>query len=147
MSPAPAGKFSTSEPPGKPRNRHTNGVPLPVYKQRSPSQLRQAVPSGSRGWCWEALHSTSSLTEVFSEFMAAHSHIQGRALPRLFHWVPIMHSSPTLTCQDGLAWELCPKDFNLWVSGDLSKCGLEKTLESPLNSKEIQPVSPKSNQP
>ena len=28
----------------------------------------------------------------------------------------------------------------------LSNCGLEKTLESPLNCKEIQPVNPKGNQ-
>ena len=29
----------------------------------------------------------------------------------------------------------------------LSKCGLEKTLESPLDCKEIKPVNPKGNQP
>ena len=28
----------------------------------------------------------------------------------------------------------------------LSNCGLEKTLESPLDCKEIQPVNPKGNQ-
>jgi len=27
------------------------------------------------------------------------------------------------------------------------KCGVEKTLESPLESKEIKPVNPKENQP
>ena len=97
---------------------------------------------------WEALHPTSFSTEMFSEVMAAHSHVQHHALQRLVHWVPVTHSSPPLSCQkDGLVWELCPEDFNLWVSGDLSKCGLEKTLESPLNSKEIKPVNPKSNQP
>ena len=29
----------------------------------------------------------------------------------------------------------------------LSNCGLEKTVESPLDSKEIKPVNPKGNQP
>ena len=29
----------------------------------------------------------------------------------------------------------------------LLNCGLEKTLESPLDCKEIQPVNPKGNQP
>ena len=29
----------------------------------------------------------------------------------------------------------------------LSNCGLDKTLESPLDCKEIQPVNPKGNQP
>ena len=29
----------------------------------------------------------------------------------------------------------------------LSNCGAEKTLESPLDSKEIQPVNPKGSQP
>ena len=29
----------------------------------------------------------------------------------------------------------------------LLNCGVEKTLESPLDSKEIKPVSPKGNQP
>ena len=29
----------------------------------------------------------------------------------------------------------------------LLNCGLEKTLEGPLDSKEIKPVSPKGNQP
>ena len=29
----------------------------------------------------------------------------------------------------------------------LLKCGVEKTLESPLESKEIKPVNPKENQP
>ena len=29
----------------------------------------------------------------------------------------------------------------------LSKCGAEKTLENPLDSKEVKPVNPKGNQP
>ena len=29
----------------------------------------------------------------------------------------------------------------------LSNCGAEKTIESPLDSKEIKPVNPKGNQP
>ena len=114
----------------------------------APCSFSRLSPPGHVDGVWEALHSTPFLTQVFSEFMAAHSHVQRRALQRLVYWVPITHSSPPLPCQkDGLVWELHPKDFNLWVSGDLSKCGLEKTLESPLNSKEIQPANPKSNQP
>ena len=29
----------------------------------------------------------------------------------------------------------------------LSNCGVEKTLENPLDSKEIKPINPKGNQP
>ena len=63
-----------------------------------------------------------------------------------------MHQSPPSQSYDFSSnhvwmWELDYKESWAWKSWCCRTMLLEKTLENPLDSKEIQPVNPKENQP
>ena len=63
-------------------------------------------------------------------------------LPTKVHLVKAM----VFSCTHGQMWELDHKESWAWKKWCIQAVVLEKTLESPLDCKEIQPVNPKGNQ-
>ena len=63
------------------------------------------------------------------------------------YWQKSVQSTYSFSCSHARMWELNHKEGWAMKNWCFPIMGLEKTLESPLDCKEIQPVSPKGNQP
>ena len=87
------------------------------------------------------------LTQNFPQLKKQAPPLQQIQVSVMFQWKQNMEFSPFFVIHHVGTWELdyeedwAPMNWCFWT------VVLEKTLESPLDSKEIKPVSPKGNQP
>ena len=87
-----------------------------------------------------------SFTSQHKPWVSCYSHPQGSIYPFLYNKGP--HSqSCSFPSSHVQIWELDNKEGWVQKNWCFWTVGLEKTVESSLNSKEIKPVNPKGNQP
>ena len=136
MSPAWAGKFSTSEPPGKPqaqpflKHRKQNCSNLRPTFKASTSPSSQPAPPAS----FIPAEPSGSLPQRLSSGSLCHGQNPAKGFP----------SGSVVKNLPGLAGDVGSTPRSNLCSRTVM---LEKTLESPLGCKESQPVHPKGNLP
>ena len=77
----------------------------------------------------------------------AGSYVHGILQARIVEWIAISFSRGSRPRDQTWVSHIRGIFFTIWATREKEKTLMEKTLESPLDSKEIKPVNPKGNQP